>query len=92
MHRVPVLSGCVSCSLSACPHAYIVYKGKKVTGHQPKEEEKPARPEYIPVVGENEPELMPTGHVEGPKRKLDQAQMATDDLHYDRFKKKARMF
>ena len=68
-----------------------VFKGKK-NPRETKEEEKVSRPEYIPVVGENEPELMPTGIVEGPKRKLDQTQMATDDLHYDRFKKKARMF
>ena len=57
------------------------------------EAEAPAKPEYIPVVGENEPELVPAGQVENKrKKKLDQSQMATDDLHYHRFKKKTRMF
>lgn len=45
------------------------------------------------MVGESEPELKPTGTtVEAHKRKLDFAQMATDDYHYDKYKKKARHF
>ena len=58
------------------------------------EEEESAKPEFIPVVGENEPELVPTGQGAENKRKkkLEQAQMATDDYHYDRFRKKTRMF
>ena len=74
----------------SCAHS--VHRGKHPS-QQSKKEEEPAKPEYIPVVGENEPELMPTGHVEKQrKKKLDQSQMATDDFHYDRFRKKTRMF
>jgi hypothetical protein len=74
-------------------HSLRFHKGSKQPTQQSKEEEEPAKPEYIPVVGENEPELMPAGHVENKrKKKLDQSQMATDDFHYDRFRKKTRMF
>lgn len=70
-----------------------VHRGSKQSIQQSKEEEEPPKTEYIPVVGENEPELMPTGNVERQrKKKLDQSQMATDDFHYDRFRKKTRMF
>ena len=56
--------------------------------------DEPPKPEYIPVVGESGPELVHTGQgVENKrKKKLEQAQMATDDFHYDRFRKKTRMF
>ena len=48
---------------------------------------------YIPVVGSNdEPELKPSIGGEGVKRKPDHAQLASDDYHYDRFKKKVRRF
>ena len=50
------------------------------------------QPAYIPVVGENEPELKPTTVAETHKRKVDHAQMATDDFHYDKYRKKARRF
>lgn len=74
-------------------HSLRFHRGSKHPSQQSKKEEEPAKPEYIPVVGENEPELMPTGHVEKQrKKKLDQSQMATDDFHYDRFRKKTRMF
>ena len=54
--------------------------------------EKP-HPVFIPVVGENdEPELKPTGQTDSQKRKLDHAQMATDDYHYDKFKKRVKRF
>ena len=72
-----------------------VHRGSRRPSQQGKEEEeeKPAKPEFIPVVGETEPELVPAGHAENKrKKKLDQAQMATDDYHYDRFRKKTRMF
>lgn len=72
----------------------IVHRGSRQPSQQSKEEEEePAKPEYIPVVGESEPELVPAGYTESKrKKKLDQAQMATDDYHYDRFRKKTRMF
>ena len=65
---------------------------KHSSSDRPGEKEEPAKPEYIPVVGENEPELVPTGQTESKRKKRDQAQMATDDFHYDRFRKKTRMF
>lgn len=74
-------------------HSLRFHRGSKQSVQQSKEEEEPPKTEYIPVVGENEPELMPTGNVERQrKKKLDQSQMATDDFHYDRFRKKTRMF
>jgi len=51
------------------------------------------QPAFIPMVEENEPELKGTGTaMEAHKRKLDHTQMATDDYHHDKFKKKARHF
>lgn len=77
---------------SCLVHALAVYKAKDGQ-HQAapkKEQEKAPQPAYIPVVGENEPELKPTGPSETHKRKLDQSQMATDDYHYDKYRKRTR--
>lgn len=49
-------------------------------------------PVYIPVVGEGEPELKPVGGSETHKRKVDHSHMATDDLHYDKYRKKVKHF
>lgn len=77
----------------SCTYVCTVHRGSKQPMQQSKEEEEPPKAQYIPVVGENEPELMPAGNVERQrKKKLDQSQMATDDFHYDRFRKKTRMF
>ena len=55
-----------------------------------KEADKPA---YIPVVGENEPEMRLASAHEPPKRKqCEQALMATDDYHFDKYKKKAKRY
>lgn len=73
---------------------HLVYKADRNRGTPAsKEEPESKQPAFIPVVGESEPELKPTGTtVEAHKRKLDFAQMATDDYHYDKYKKKARRF
>ena len=55
-----------------------------------KEREEEAPPTYIPVVGESEPELKQVGHGEAHKRKMEQSQLATDDFHYDKYRKKVR--
>lgn len=74
-------------------HWYSVHRGNKQPPIEKTTKEEPAKTEYIPVVGENEPELVPMGQAETKrKKKLDQSQMATDDFHYDRFRKKTRMF
>ena len=70
----------------------VVFKAKDVH-HEKKEPEKPPeQPAYIPVVGESEPELKPAGQVESHKRKLDQSQLATDDFHYDKYRKRIKHF
>lgn len=63
--------------------------GKK-EGKEGEEEEEVVT--YVPVVGEGEPELRPTGQVELTKRKVDHSQMATDDYIYDRYRKKVRHY
>ena len=59
-----------------------------------KESEKKAgaEPAYIPVVGENEPELKPTGPTKRDRKRLDPGQLATDDFHYDKYKKRSRHY
>lgn len=48
---------------------------------------------YIPVVGSNdEPELKASVSGDGLKRKPDHTQLASDDYHYDKFKKKAKRY
>lgn len=74
-------------------HSLRFHRGNKQPPIEKTTKEEPAKTEYIPVVGENEPELVPMGQAETKrKKKLDQSQMATDDFHYDRFRKKTRMF
>ena len=52
----------------------------------------PQEPAYIPVVGENEPELKPAGPSKSARKRLDPGQLATDDFHYDKYKKRARRY
>ena len=49
-------------------------------------------PAYIPVVGENEPELKPTAPSKGTRKRVDPGQLATDDFHYDKYKKRSRHY
>ena len=50
----------------------------------------PSEPAFIPVVGENEPELKATGPTKSSRKRLDPGQLATDDFHYDKYKKRSR--
>ena len=80
--------------LPTCPS---VYKSDRTHSSAKSKEnssnQQSQQPAFIPVVGESEPELKATGTaMEAHKRKLDHTQMATDDYHYDKFKKKARHF
>jgi hypothetical protein len=52
----------------------------------------PTEPAFIPVVGENEPELKPAGPTKGARKRLDPGQLATDDFHYDKYKKRSRRY
>ena len=47
---------------------------------------------FIPVVGEDEPELKKTGGTNAQKRKLDPSQLATDDFFYDKYRKRTRHY
>ncbi len=47
---------------------------------------------YIPVVGEEEPELKVASTADTHKRKVDQSQLATDDYCFDKFRKKTRHY
>ena len=49
-------------------------------------------PAFIPVVGENEPELKPAGPTKSARKRLDPGQLATDDFHYDKYKKRSRRY
>jgi len=47
----------------------------------------------VPVVGEHEnPEYRPVVSMETSKKKTDNTQLATDDFHFDKYKKKARKY
>ena len=77
---------------------YVVYKqkdhdsrGEKVAGKEG-DKKAPPEPAYIPVVGENEPELKPAGPTKNAKKRLDPGQLATDDFHYDKYKKRSRHY
>lgn len=75
-------------------HSLRFFKEKAKPLPVKREEDKsnPA-PVYIPVVGSNEePELKPSITIEVQKRKNDTSQMASDDYHYDKFKKKVKRF
>jgi hypothetical protein len=57
----------------------------------PKEQPKPEVPTYIPVVGEAEPEMKYVGPKESTKKKTSQTSNATDDFHFEKYRKKMRM-
>ena len=87
--------------LDFCSYMYLVYKHKDHDTRgggggeaARKETDKTAsqEPAYIPVVGENEPELKPTGPSKSGRKRLDPGQMATDDFHYDKYKKRSRHY
>ena len=69
-----------------------VFKEDRGQREDTKKEEEQAQPTYIPVVGESEPELKQVGQGEPHKRKMEQSQLATDDFHYDKYRKKVRRF
>lgn len=54
----------------------------------------PEPPVYVPVVGESDkPEFRPTVSTETvKKKKVDQAQLATDDFYFDKYKKKSKRY
>ena len=62
-----------------------VFKDER--GRQDVASKEEAPPSYIPVVGESGPELKVVGQELG-KRKNDSS--ATDDFHYDKYRKKVR--
>ncbi|KAL5484697.1 hypothetical protein EMCRGX_G021237 [Ephydatia muelleri] len=73
-------------------HSLRFYKDKSLMPRREAAKE-PEQPAYIPVVGENEPELRLASAREPPKRKQnEQAMMATDDYHFDKYKKKAKRY
>ena len=55
-----------------------------------KQPPKPEGPTYVAVVGEEEPEFKFVGTKEIAKKKTDPSQNATDDMHFDRYRKKFR--
>lgn len=80
-----------------CPPPYLVFKNDRgqseaAKKEKAKEEEKTQQPAYIPVVGESEPELKPVGQADSHKRKIEHTQLATDDYHYDKYRKRTRRF
>ena len=80
---------------SSIPYSVFKDRDHSSSGAAKKSKNEPEEappPAYIPVVGEDEPELKPTGTTEGHKRKLDQSQLATDDYHYDKYKKRTRHY
>ena len=62
------------------------------SGGKESEKKVAAEPAYIPVVGENEPELKPSGPTKRDRKRLDPGQLATDDFHYDKYKKRSRHY
>lgn len=67
-----------------------VFKEKDMAGKAAKQPQKPEGPTYVAVVGEEEPELKFVGTKETAKKKTDPTQNATDDMHFDRYRKKFR--
>ena len=59
---------------------------------QESDKKAPTEPAFIPVVGENEPELKPAGPTKSARKRLDPGQLATDDFHYDKYKKRSRRY
>jgi len=75
----------------------LVYKDKGHRNHnqgkkQSTEDKANPPSTFIPVVGENEPELKMTGTSNAQKRKLDPSQLATDDYFYDKYRKKTKHY
>ena len=66
--------------------------GSKDAATKEPDKSAPQEPAYIPVVGENEPELKPTGSTKNARKRLDPGQMATDDFYYDKYKKRSRRY
>ena len=77
-------------------YSVIVFSEKKKQSSEQLQDKESAEPKivYIPVVGtHDEPELKASIAAEGGvKRKPDHAQMASDDYHYDKFKKKVKRY
>ena len=83
----------VSVTLKQCACTYSLYpvfKEKDMAGKAAKQPPKPEGPTYVAVVGEEEPELKFVGTKETAKKKTDPTQNATDDMHFDRYRKKFR--
>ena len=78
--------------------SHPVYKHKdhdprgENTAAKESEKKAPTEPAFIPVVGENEPELKPAGPTKNARKRLDPGQLATDDFHYDKYKKRSRHY
>ena len=73
----------------------LVFKDKPHSSHTKKPPEHSSKlppSALIPVVGENEPELKMAGTVNSQKRKLDPSQLATDDYHFDKYRKRTRHY
>ncbi len=74
----------------------VVYTEKSKKLSEETQIKEPVEPKvvYIPVVGtHDEPELKASIATEGVvKRKPDHAQLASDDYHYDKFKKRVRRY
>ena len=77
----------------------IVYKqkdhnqrGESTAAAKESDKKGPTEPAFIPVVGENEPELKPAGPTKSARKRLDPGQLATDDFHYDKYKKRSRHY
>ena len=76
---------------------YFIFAVNKARGsRQSKAAEESKRleaPVYVPVVGEHEnPEYRTVVSMETSKKKNDNTQLATDDFHFDKYKKKARKY
>ena len=81
----------ISIHVSTCfTFKFVVFKDKE-SAPPPKEQPQPEVPSYIPVVGEAEPEMKYVGPTENTKKKSHQTQNATDDFHFEKYKKKLRM-
>jgi len=94
-----VLIYCLIRNISHCGliTLYFIFAVNKARGFRnSKAAEESKRPEalvYVPLVREHEnPEYRPVVSMETSKKKTDNAQPATDDFHFDKYKKKARKY
>ena len=78
-------------ALTALPCVVFKDGGALKAEIEAEKEKKEEAPVYIPVVGESEPELKYIGPKGGSKDKGDQKQTATDDAHFEKYKKKFKM-